>query len=65
MSDRRTNRDRRIKDLRDHDIAMSEQEIWRGIDKLLELGCVNILREIHSELGEKLRPKKLKVAPHD
>ena len=45
------------KELRDHDISMAEQEIWRGLDKLYELGCVNILREIHSGLGEKLQPK--------
>ena len=60
MSEPRTS-----KDLRDHDIAMAEFEVWSGLYKLHNLGCVNILREIHSELGEKLRPKKLKVVPHD
>jgi hypothetical protein len=49
-------------DLRDHDITMAEREIWSGITKLMVLGKVNILREIHSELGEKLRPKQLETA---
>lgn len=57
MSEPRTD-----KDLRDHDIAMAEQEAYRGLDKLFEMGCVNILREIHSELGEKLKPKTMKAA---